>query len=74
MLTYLFLAILGLASVYVYQTYRSFSVNLAAAKQSGIPYICTPVYTFNRFWLVTHRLWLPFIKKLPSKWIEGWVE
>lgn len=29
--------------------------------------------TFNRFWLVTHRLWLPFLKVLPASWKEPWI-
>jgi hypothetical protein len=39
-----------------------------------LPYLCMPVYTFNRFWLTTHVLWLPIIKKtLPSSWTY-WTE
>jgi hypothetical protein len=40
MLSYIALAFAGLAVAYVVHTYRCFAVNLAAAKQSGIPYIC----------------------------------
>lgn len=29
---------------YVFTTYRQFAENLAQAKQSGIPYICSPIY------------------------------
>lgn len=49
-------------------------MNLAAAKESGIPYICMPVFTFNRFWLVTHKLWLPLIRLLPTSWTESWID
>lgn len=29
--------------------------------------------TFNRFWLVTHELWLPFFNILPASWKEPWI-
>lgn len=74
MLSYVSLATLGLVAWYLVSTYQSFRVNLAAAKESGIPYICMPVFTFNRFWLVTHKLWLPLIRLLPSAWTETWIE
>lgn len=73
MLSYIILAALGLVIAYGVQTYRCFVRNLAAAKQSGIPYIALPVYTFNRFWLITHRLWLPFIERLPKQWTQSWI-
>ncbi len=41
MLYYLALAISGLCIAYAVHTYRCFNANLAAAKQSGIPYIST---------------------------------
>lgn len=74
MVSYLALAFVGLAVAYVANTYRCFTINLAAAKKSGLPYICMPVYTFNRFWLSTHILWLPVIKTvLPPSW-RTWTE
>ncbi|KAK3671752.1 hypothetical protein LTR78_008297 [Recurvomyces mirabilis] len=74
MLSYALLAFIGLIIAYGVNTYRCFRINLAAAKQSGIPYFCTPVYTFNRAWLVTHRLWLPFIKALPAAYTTTWID
>ncbi|KAK5138081.1 hypothetical protein LTR08_005879 [Meristemomyces frigidus] len=73
MVSYLAFAVSGLAAAYAIHTYRCFAANLAAAKASGIPYFCTPVYTFNRFWLVTHRLWLPFFEALPTTWTASWL-
>ncbi|KAH9825990.1 Cytochrome-P450, partial [Teratosphaeria destructans] len=73
MLSYLLLALAGLAIASGIHTYRCFAVNLAAAKRSGIPYICTPIYTFNRFWLITHKLWLPLLEALPKAWTESWI-
>ncbi|KAF2173809.1 hypothetical protein M409DRAFT_48731 [Zasmidium cellare ATCC 36951] len=74
MVPYLTLAIVAIAVAYVVHTYRCFQVNLAAAKKSGIPYVCTPVYTFNTVWLITHRLWMPFIEILPRSWTEEYIE
>lgn len=74
MQSYIALAFAGLVLAYLVHTYSCFQVNLAAAKQSGLPYICMPVYGFNRFWLVTHRLWLPFLRALPHSWIYPWLE
>ncbi|KAF2206777.1 hypothetical protein CERZMDRAFT_72059 [Cercospora zeae-maydis SCOH1-5] len=65
-LSYLALAILGLLAYYALSTYRDLAKNIAAAKQTGIPYIVLPVYTFNRAWLITHRLWLPLIDVIPK--------
>ncbi|KAK5115502.1 hypothetical protein LTR62_001161 [Meristemomyces frigidus] len=74
MLTFLALPLLALTLAYVANTYRCFALNLAAAKRSGVPYFCIPVYTFNRAWLVTHRLWMPLINALPSAWTQTWID
>lgn len=72
MVSYLALAFVGLAVAHVANTYRCFAINLTAAKKSGLPYTCMPVYTFNRFWLSTHLIWLPIVKAiLPKSWL-GW--
>ena len=74
MVSYIILALTGLAITYVANTYRCYAKNLDAANKSGLPYICMPVYTFNRFWLSTHLVWLPIIKKtLPASWTT-WTE
>ncbi|CAK4032165.1 hypothetical protein DOTSEDRAFT_73141 [Lecanosticta acicola] len=72
MLSFLPLAVVGLVLLYLANTYRCYQINLIAAKRSGIPYLSMPVYTFNRFWLVTHRLWLPLIDRLPQSWTKAW--
>ncbi|KAI7551908.1 cytochrome P450 [Hortaea werneckii] len=74
MLSYITLTAFGLAIAYVLHTYRCYQVNLAAAKQSGIPFFSTPIYTFNRAWLITHRLWLPFLKALPESVTKPWLD
>ncbi|TKA22403.1 hypothetical protein B0A50_07909 [Salinomyces thailandicus] len=74
MLSYVSLLALGLAVAYAIHTYRCFQTNLTAAKQSGLKYFCTPFYNFNRFWLVTHQLWLPLLNLLPKQWTETWID
>lgn len=74
MVSYVALAFVGLVVAYVANTYRCYTINLAAAKKSGLPIICMPVYTFNRLWLSTHMIWLPILKKtLPKSWLT-WTE
>ena len=63
-----------LPALYVYNYYRCFARNLATAKASNLTYIVTPVYLFNRFWLTTHRAWLPLLFKLPRAWTETWID
>ena len=74
MLPFVWLAIASLVGVYSFNYYRCFTRNLAAAKRSGLPYVVAPVYTFNSFWLVTHRLWLPLLTKLPTSWTDPWLQ
>ncbi|KXS99863.1 hypothetical protein AC578_4466 [Pseudocercospora eumusae] len=74
MIPYVVLGFIAIIVLYLWNTVRCFQRNLALAKQSGIPYISLPIYTFNRFWLVTHKLWLPFIRKLPHSWTEDWID
>jgi len=63
-----------LPALYIYNYYRCFARNLAAAKASNLTYVIVPVYLFQRFWLVTHRAWLLLLYKLPSKWTDPWLD
>lgn len=72
--SYTALVVVALAIWWTANSYRSFRKNLVIAKQSGIPYIASPVYVFNRFWLLTHRLWLIFIERLPRSWLVPWID
>ncbi|KAG9680391.1 putative P450 monooxygenase, partial [Aureobasidium melanogenum] len=74
MLPFVWLAVASLIGVYSFNYYRCYTRNLAAAKQSGLPYVVAPFYVFNRFWLVTHRLWLPLLGKLPKSWTDPWLQ
>lgn len=72
--SYTLLVVAGLLVWHAVNSYRSLRKNIVIAKQSGIPYIIIPIYHFNRFWLLTHRLWLPFIELLPHAWTYPWIE
>lgn len=58
---------------FVVNTVRKFRTNLTKAKQSGIPYVIVPVYYLESWWLLTHRLWLPLLARLPRNW-SRWVD
>ncbi|KIV96273.1 hypothetical protein PV10_00156 [Exophiala mesophila] len=65
------LAVAALVVHYIVNYALCFRRNLNKAKRSGIPYIIAPVYAINSFWLVTNRLWLPLLAKLPRKWTKS---
>lgn len=73
MLNLILLALTTYTIYSVVNTYLCFRRNLSRAKTSGIPYVVVPVYYLNRIWLITHRLWLPFLAKLPRSWTQ-WVD
>ncbi|EMR87512.1 hypothetical protein ACHAPC_002532 [Botrytis cinerea] len=71
----LFTLVLATLPIYwVYSNIAGLQKNIAAAKRSGLPYVITPISLYNPFWLITHRVWLPFIKKLPTTWTESWID
>jgi hypothetical protein len=47
--------------------------NLQLARASGIPYTISPVYGYNRVWLITAPIWIPLFRRLPSYLIEPWI-
>lgn len=68
------LILLALALLQAVRCYIGFRKNLKAAKASGIPYVISPVYPIGRTWLVTQKLWTPFLNRLPKSWTESWLE
>jgi len=65
---------IGFAIVYLIgNLFLSLRKNVLAARKSGIHYIVVPVYFMERWWLIGHRLFLPFLKKLPPSWTR-WVD
>jgi hypothetical protein len=71
--SYIGIALVALVVAYAVNASRKLQANVQTAKQSGLPYISLPVFTFNSFWLVTHTLWLPFIRRLPEAWTQTWL-
>ncbi|SLM41142.1 cytochrome p450 [Lasallia pustulata] len=74
MLSLIAVALLALLVLYAINIYRSFARNLAAAKASNIPYIIAPIYLFQNAWLVTHRIWMPYLRRLPQRWTNPWLD
>lgn len=66
----LLLFALYFASRQSYSLYK----NIQKAKASGIPYIISPIYGYNRLWLTTGKLWMPLLKLLPSSVTEPWID
>jgi len=52
----------------------SFYKNLRAAQSSGIPYIVSPIYGYNRVWLITEALWTPILRRLPNFLTHPWID
>ncbi|TLD32304.1 cytochrome p450 [Venturia nashicola] len=70
---YYALALLLFALYFVSRQLYGLYKNLQKAKASGIPYVVSPIYSYNMLWLTTHKLWMPLLKLLPSFITEPWV-
>ena len=57
---------------YVATSAANFWKNWQDAKKSGIPYVLSPVYGFDRMWLLTERLWFPIINRMPAFLTTPW--
>ena len=68
----------AVAFYYLGSTYRNLRRNVALAKSSGLPVVVAPWNTFSVFWLASHALWTPLVKKilqfLPASFHGLWVE
>ncbi|KAF2083231.1 cytochrome P450 monooxygenase-like protein [Saccharata proteae CBS 121410] len=62
-----------LVATYFWNTYRSFAANLAAAKQSQLPYVITPWNGYNVLWMIVGGLIYPLLDKLPVSWTRSWL-
>ncbi|KAG9239645.1 cytochrome P450 monooxygenase-like protein [Amylocarpus encephaloides] len=67
------LAIGATALYWIYSNVSSLIKNVADAKRSGFPYSISPVAPYNTIWLVTYKLWVPLLKRLPVFWTEDWL-
>lgn len=74
MVSTIVLIIATLFLVCILKVYHNFSRNLAAAKSSGIPYIIVPVYLYNPAWIISQKLWAPYLRMLPQRLTDPWLE
>lgn len=73
MAQHVILLVLVFISCVAVDRYFRFQRHLRAAKRSGIPYVIVPWFMLDRFWLLTHLLWLKPLRKLPRRYTE-WVD
>lgn len=74
MVSFIGLAVLAAVLAYAVATYRSFSINLAAAKASNMHYVIVPIYYFSPVWLLSQNILLPYLRKLPKSWTSLWLD
>jgi hypothetical protein len=72
--SYIFVAVLALGLTWAINAYRTFAKHLAAAKASNLPYVIVPVHLYARPWIVSHKLILPYLRKLPASWTRSWLD
>ncbi|PNS15035.1 Tryprostatin B 6-hydroxylase [Sphaceloma murrayae] len=48
--------------------------HIREAQDSGIPHVITPIYYFNLIWLLSQRLVIPVLRKLPPTWTGLWLD
>lgn len=66
--------LLAFPALWAYLTIQAWRRNIGAAKRSRLPHIVTPIYLYNPVWMITHKLWLPFLSSLPTSWTGTWPE
>jgi hypothetical protein len=71
---YYLLALLLYVLYFLSQQSLSLYKNLRAAQSSGIPYVVSPIYGFNRLWLITEALWMPLLRRLPKFLTHPWID
>ncbi|CAD6444418.1 e6a8727b-b1bd-4078-91ff-bf9a30c9ee5d [Sclerotinia trifoliorum] len=74
MISLLTLLLTTLPIYLVYSSIVGLQKNITAARRSGLPYVISPINLYNPIWLITHPIWLPFIKILPKSWTQSWVD
>ncbi|KAF4625080.1 hypothetical protein G7Y89_g13089 [Cudoniella acicularis] len=67
-------ALITIVAYFVYSNISGLLKNIAAAKRSGLPYVITPIRTFNTAWHITHVLFIPLLERLPSAWTKKWLD
>jgi hypothetical protein len=59
---------------WIFAAYASLQKHISDAEASGLPYVVMPINLINRFWIITFRVWLPLITRLPARWTHPWVK
>jgi hypothetical protein len=73
MVSTVFVGGISLAVIYGYVQTRSLRRNIAEAKRSGLPYVISPVYFQQIWWVILQELLLPLLRMLPGNWTESWL-
>ncbi|TVY33469.1 Cytochrome P450 [Lachnellula subtilissima] len=68
------IALIGLGIWLVFSNISGLLKNIAAAKRSGLPWTVVPIDIYGLPWLLTHKLWLPWLNRLPKSWTENWLD
>lgn len=74
MLSTITLTLLVSFALYAFKIYTQFARNLAAAKNSGLPYVIVPFCSTNTLWQLSQIFVVPIVRKLPNSWTEPWFD
>jgi hypothetical protein len=66
MVSTVFVGGISLGIIYGYVQIRSLHRNIAEAKRSGLPYVISPVYFQQIWWIILQELLLPLLRILPG--------
>ena len=61
-------------SFYAIKYYLALRHHIAEAKTSGLPYVISPLYLYNRAVQVAVTFLAPVFRLLPNAWTESWIE
>jgi hypothetical protein len=68
------LAVVGLLAWGFVRNRIALAKNIAAAKQTGLPYVVIPWYNFSTAWMILQMFFLPLLKKLPTSMTHPWLQ
>jgi hypothetical protein len=67
------LAAVGLVAWTLISRRTALAKNIAAAKQTGLPYFVLPWYNFSTPWMIVSGIFIPVFNKLPTSWTKSWL-
>ncbi|KAL8836470.1 MAG: hypothetical protein Q9170_002903 [Blastenia crenularia] len=65
-------ASVSLIALWAFIQLRNLRSNISKAKQSGLPYVISPVYFQTVAWLILQEPLTPVLKMLPRSWTRDW--